>query len=50
MRNLARVLSSQSKDEDAEEVERHTLRLCKRVLGKEHPSTRTSIYYLAYLF
>ena len=47
--NLAGVLSSQGKYEEAEEMHRQALTLKKRVLEKKHPDTLTSVYYLTYL-
>ena len=47
MNNLALVLSSQGKYEEAQEVNRQTLALMERVLGKEHPYTLTSMNNLA---
>ena len=49
MNNLASVLSSQSKYEEAEEIHGQALALRERVLGKEHPDTLTSVYCLVYL-
>jgi len=43
------VLSDQGKYEDAEEMHRQVLVLYETVLGKEHPSTLTSVYCLAHL-
>ena len=47
MNNLAAVLNSQGKYEEAEQMHRQTLQLKEKVLGKEHPSTLTSINNLA---
>ena len=47
--NLASVLNSQGKYEEAEAMHRQTLAGCEKVLGHEHPDTLTSVYYLAYL-
>ena len=47
MNNLAMVLSSQGKYEEAEEMHRQTLELREKVLGKEHPYTLTSMNNLA---
>jgi tetratricopeptide (TPR) repeat protein len=44
---LALVLSGQEKYEEAEEVHRQTLKLREKVLGKEHPSTLSSMSNLA---
>jgi tetratricopeptide (TPR) repeat protein len=49
MNNLASVLDSQGKYEEAEAMHRQTLALKEKVLSKEHPSTLTSIYCLARL-
>ena len=49
MNDLALVLSSQGKYEEAEEMHGQALALRERVLGKEHPDTLTSVYCLAYL-
>jgi Tetratricopeptide repeat len=46
---LGTVLSSQGKYEQGEEMHRQVLEPRETVLGKEHPSTLTSVYYLAYL-
>lgn len=47
MNNLALVLSSQGKYEEAEEMHGQALALMERVLGKEHPSTLASMINLA---
>lgn len=47
MKNLASVLSSQGKYEEAEHLHRQALALMGRVLGKKHPSTLTSMNNLA---
>jgi hypothetical protein len=47
MNNLALARMPQSKYEEAEEIHRQALRLRKTVLGKEHPSTLTSVDNLA---
>ena len=47
MINLARVLSSQGKYDEAEEIHRQVLALRERVLGKDHPDTLTSMNNLA---
>jgi tetratricopeptide (TPR) repeat protein len=47
MNNLAGVLESQGKYEDAEAMNRQTLALSETVLGREHPSTLTSMSNLA---
>ncbi|KAF1935581.1 hypothetical protein EJ02DRAFT_484297 [Clathrospora elynae] len=47
MSNLAQVLESQGKYEDAESMNRQTLALKETVLGREHPSTLTSMSNLA---
>ncbi|KAI0172216.1 hypothetical protein GGR52DRAFT_549465 [Hypoxylon sp. FL1284] len=39
MNNIALVLDSQGKYEEAEQMHRQTLELKERVLGGEHPST-----------
>jgi len=49
MSNLAVVLDSRGKYDEAEMMHRQALELKERVLGKEHPSTLTSVYCLAYL-
>jgi tetratricopeptide (TPR) repeat protein len=49
MNNLAGVLDSQGKYEEAEAMYRQTLASREKVLGKEHPSTLMSVYCLAYL-
>lgn len=49
MNNLAGVLSSQGDYAAAEAMHRQTLLLRERVLGKEHPSTLTSMNNLAYV-
>jgi primosomal replication protein N len=47
MNNLANVLDSQGKYEEAEAMHQQTLQLKEKVLGKEHPSTPESINNLA---
>jgi hypothetical protein len=49
MNNQAEVLSDQGKYEQAEEMHRQTLGLKGTVLGKEHPSTLTSMDNLAWV-
>ena len=49
MNNLASVLSSQGKYEEAEEMHGQALAFRERVLGKEHRDTLTSVYCLVYL-
>jgi hypothetical protein len=49
MSNLVGGLESQGKYEDAEAMNRQTLALKETVLGREHPSTLTSLYCLAYI-
>jgi hypothetical protein len=49
MSNLALVLGSQGKYEDAETMNRKTLARREKVLGLEHPDTLMSVYCLAYL-
>ena len=50
MNNLAGLLESQGKYDEAEPMYYQTLALREKVLGKEHPSTITSVYCSAYLF
>ncbi len=45
--NLAAVLSSQGKNDKAEEMYRQALMLKETMLGKKHPSTLTSMGNLA---
>ncbi|OCL04340.1 hypothetical protein AOQ84DRAFT_277133, partial [Glonium stellatum] len=45
--DLALVLESQGKYEAAEEMHRRALNGYKKVLGKEHPGTLTSVNNLA---
>jgi tetratricopeptide (TPR) repeat protein len=45
--DLALVLSRQGKYEQAEEMHRQALKLSETVLGKEHPTTLTSMNNLA---
>jgi hypothetical protein len=45
MNSLAGVLRDQGKYEQAEEMYRQAFLLMETVLGKEHPSTLTSILY-----
>ena len=47
MNNLAMVLSRKGKYEQAEEMHRRALGLSEVVLGREHPSTLTSMNNLA---
>ncbi|KAI1330264.1 Tetratricopeptide repeat-domain-containing protein [Xylariaceae sp. FL0255] len=47
MDNLASVLDSQGKYEEAEKMHRQTLGLGEKVLGREHPDTLTSMNNLA---
>jgi prophage maintenance system killer protein len=47
MGNLALVLDSLGKYEEAEQMHRQTLELREKVLGKEHPDTRRSRNNLA---
>jgi Tetratricopeptide repeat len=47
MQHLALVLRDQGKYEQAEEMHRKELGLRKTALGKEHPSTMTSMNNLA---
>ena len=49
MGNLANVLDSQGKCEEAEAMHRQTLAMSEKVLGREHPDTLTSVYCLAHL-
>jgi tetratricopeptide (TPR) repeat protein len=49
MSNLAQVLESQGKYEEAEAMNRRTLALKETVVGREHPETLTSVYCLAHL-
>jgi tetratricopeptide (TPR) repeat protein len=49
MNNLALVLDSQGKYEEAEAMHRQTLAMREKVLGCEHLNTLTSVYCLAYL-
>jgi tetratricopeptide (TPR) repeat protein len=49
MNNLAGVLDRQGKYEEAEAMHRQTLATSEKVLGREHPSTLTSVYCLAHL-
>jgi hypothetical protein len=49
MSNLAGVLNSQGKYEEAEAMNRETLARSEKVLGREHPDTLTSVYCLAHL-
>ena len=48
MNNLAGVLESQGKYEEAEKMHRQTLALRESVLGKEHPSTLASMNNLGF--
>jgi hypothetical protein len=43
MNSLANVLGNQGKYKQAEEMHRQALRLMETWLGKEHPSTSTSM-------
>jgi tetratricopeptide (TPR) repeat protein len=47
MNNLAQVLGSQGRYEEAERMHRQALQLIKKVLGQEHPHTLTSMDNLA---
>jgi hypothetical protein len=47
MNNLAGALSRQGKYAEAEAMDRETLGLREKVVGKEHPATLTSVYRLA---
>jgi hypothetical protein len=47
MSNLALVLNSQNKHEEAEEMNRQTLATRENVLGKQHPYTLMSMSNLA---
>ncbi len=47
MNNLAGVLDSQGKYEEAESMNRQTLARREKVLGEEHPNTLTSMNNLA---
>lgn len=47
MKNLAEVLSSQGKNEEAEEMHGRALALREMMLRKEYPSTPTSMNNLA---
>jgi tetratricopeptide (TPR) repeat protein len=49
MNNLASLLESQGKYDEAEPLHRQTLALRKKILGPEHPSTLISINNLALL-
>jgi hypothetical protein len=49
MNNLAGVLNSQGKYEEAESMNRQTLARREKVLGAEHPDTITSVFCLAHL-
>jgi tetratricopeptide (TPR) repeat protein len=49
MSNLALVLESQGKYEEAEAMNRQTLALSETVLGHEHPDTLTSMNNLAHV-
>ena len=49
MSNLASVLSSQGKYEEAEAINQQTLARKEKVLGPEHPDTLTSVHCLAHL-
>jgi tetratricopeptide (TPR) repeat protein len=46
---LGSVLESQGKYEEAEAMNRQTLAMREKALGREHPDTLTSVYCLAYL-
>lgn len=50
MNNLVLVLQYQGKYEAAEEMNRRALEGREKVLGKEHPSSLTSVYCVALLF
>ena len=47
MNNLANVLTSLGKYEEAEQIYRQTLQLMVKVLGKDHPDTLPSMNNLA---
>ena len=47
MSNLAAALSGQGKYVEAEQMQRQTLELRRKVLGREHPHTLTSMSDLA---
>jgi tetratricopeptide (TPR) repeat protein len=47
MNNLASLLQSQGKSDEAEPMYRQALALREKVLGKEHPDTLTSMNNLA---
>ena len=49
MNNLAALLDSQGKYDEAEPIYRQTLALSEKVLGKEHPNTLSSMNNLAVL-
>jgi tetratricopeptide (TPR) repeat protein len=49
MANLTGTLSDQGKYAEAEKMHRETLVLWETALGKEHPETLASVYWLAYL-
>lgn len=49
MDNLAGVLDSQGKYEEAEAMNRRTIAQSEKVLGPEHPDTLKSVYYFARL-
>lgn len=48
MNNVALALGGQGEYAEAEKMHRVELGLRKKVLGKEHPHTLTSVYCLAY--
>src|SRR5436305_963589 len=49
MADLTPTYHQQGRSKEAEDINRRTLELRERVLGKEHPDTLMSIYWLAYL-
>jgi tetratricopeptide (TPR) repeat protein len=49
MNNLAEVLESQSKYEEAEKIHRQTLELKEKVLGRDHPYTLRSMKNLVWV-
>ena len=48
MTDLASVLDSKGKYEEAQEIYRQGLAMKETLLGKEHPDALTSFYYLSY--
>ena len=49
MNNLAALLDSQGKYEEAEKIYRQTLALSEKVLPKDHPDTLMSMNNLAFV-